>query len=144
MLFLTNRSMIPGDDGLQFDLDNSTPSADLTFCIRTMEERYEEVGSKAFMTGLKGCEKKQVLLYIHGFSNLPEPDIFPRAERLQELLDANNPGMVEVVPLIWPCDNDKGVVKDYWDDQMAADASSQAFARALQKFMEWRRIRSPV
>ena len=24
---------------------------------------------------------------------------------------------VLVVPVVWPCDNDLGIVKDYWDDQ---------------------------
>ena len=43
-----------------------------------------------------------------------------------------------VVPLIWPCDNDLGIVVDYWDDQKAADESAFAFARVFQKFMDWR------
>jgi esterase/lipase superfamily enzyme len=46
--------------------------------------------------------------------------------------------MVQVVPVIWPCDNDAGIVKDYWDDQKAADASAFAFSRVLEKFMHWR------
>ena len=45
---------------------------------------------------------------------------------------------VQVVPVIWPCDDDPGIVKDYWDDQKAADMSAFSFARALQFFMKWR------
>ena len=45
---------------------------------------------------------------------------------------------VLVVPIIWPCDNDLGVVKDYWDDQKAADQSAFSFARVLDKFISWR------
>jgi len=42
------------------------------------------------------------------------------------------------VPIIWPCDNDFGIIKDYWDDQKSADNSAFSFARVLQKFMAWR------
>ena len=56
---------------------------------------------------------------------------------LQTLFDEDSRNLVEVIPIIWPCDNDLGVVKDYWDDQKAADSSGIAFARMLQKFMEW-------
>ena len=40
--------------------------------------------------------------------------------------------------MIWPCDNDLGIVKDYWDDQKSADQSAFSFARVLGKFMQWR------
>jgi len=40
--------------------------------------------------------------------------------------------------LIWPCDNDRGIIKDYWDDQKSADASAYSFARVLDKFLAWR------
>jgi esterase/lipase superfamily enzyme len=42
------------------------------------------------------------------------------------------------VPVIWPCDNDLGISKDYWDDQKAADSSATSFSRALCRFIEWR------
>ena len=57
---------------------------------------------------------------------------------MQEYFDKQKKNFIEVVPLIWPCDNDKGIVKDYWDDQKSADKSAFSFARALQFFMEWR------
>ena len=43
-----------------------------------------------------------------------------------------------MVPLVWPCDGDFGIVLDYYDDQLAADASGLAFARVLAKFLAWR------
>ena len=90
------------------------------------------------MSQLKNSSAKQLLFFIHGFSNLPEPDIFPRAEKLQAYFDEKQPGLIEVVPLIWPCDNDKGIVQDYWDDQKSADSSNISFARVFQRFMSWR------
>ena len=62
----------------------------------------------------------------------------------QELGNSNNflikreKDLIEVVPIIWPCDNDLGVVKDYWDDQKSADHSALSFARVLEKFRQWR------
>ncbi|MCP4272698.1 MAG: alpha/beta hydrolase, partial [Gammaproteobacteria bacterium] len=66
------------------------------------------------------------------------PDIFPRVARLQEYFDSKQSNLIQVVPLIWPCDNDFGIVKDYWDDQKSADKSAFSFSRALQFFMAWR------
>jgi hypothetical protein len=40
-----------------------------------------------------------------------------------------------VIPLIWPSDNDFGIVQDYFDDQKAADASDMAFMRLFEKFL---------
>jgi esterase/lipase superfamily enzyme len=87
---------------------------------------------------LKRSSYAQVLFYIHGFSNLPESSIFPRAMALQTLCDQRAPDTIQVVPVIWPCDDDPGIVKDYWDDQKSADMSGYAFARALEFFMRWR------
>lgn len=81
------------------------------------------------------------MIYIHGFNNVGEKDIFPRAECIQKLFDQEGAeGLVHVVPLIWPCDDDSAIaiMDDYWDDQDAADASGDAFARFLGKFEKWR------
>ena len=93
---------------------------------------------QALLQSLKDSNCKQLLFFIHGFSNLPEPDIFPRVEKLQQLLDDKEPELALVIPLIWPCDNDLGIVQDYWDDQKSADASAQSFARLLNRFLDWR------
>ena len=143
MLFITNRvrkGSIQSNFGsaYQFDLKNNASSNSIYCCKRQGKNDYEEIGSESLLSALKKSQAKQLLFYIHGFSNLPEPDIFPRAMKLQELFDKKEKGLVEVVPLIWPCDNDFGIVKDYWDDQKSADSSAFAFARVLQLFMTWR------
>ena len=142
MLFITNRAIkedskpkIEESRNITFDLDNNEAGHSVLFCNRSDRGSYLEIGSQKFLDALRNCESEQLLFYIHGFSNLPEPDIFPRAETLQTMFDES---FVKVIPLIWPCDNDLGAIKDYWDDQKSADASSFAFARILEKFMAWR------
>ena len=143
MLFITNRALkqgsttVPGRK-IDFALDDNSAQHSVYYCERTGNEKYREIGSAAFLEKLKGSSAKQVLIYLHGYSNLPEPDIFPRAAKLQKLCDAKSNGTVQVVPMIWPCDNDLGIVKDYWDDQKAADASGFSFSRVLQRFEQWR------
>ena len=142
MLFITNRFRKQGietRDGRDFDihLDNNSASNSVFFCERTKAKKYTEIGSIPFLSRLKQAPYKQILVYIHGFSNLPE-NVFDATEELQGLCDKEKRGEVLVVPLVWPCDNDFGIVKDYWDDQKAADASAHSFSRVLAKFMAWR------
>jgi len=143
MLFITNREpkgsiLTETNREYEFDLDKNSPSNSIYCCERQGEDKYIELGSEVLMSRLKDSKAKQLLLFIHGFSNLPEPDIFPRVIKLQEYFDAKEPDLIQVVPLIWPCDNDLGIIKDYWDDQKSADQSAFSFARALQFFMDWR------
>jgi esterase/lipase superfamily enzyme len=143
MLFITNRSFQQGTvttagRKVDFALDDNSAQHSVYYCERNAGDTYTELGSADFLGRLKTSTAKHVLLYIHGYSNLPEPDIFPRAAKLQKWCDAKRKGMVLVVPVIWPCDNDKGIVKDYWDDQKAADASGFSFSRVLERFEKWR------
>jgi len=143
MLFITNREpkgsiRTRKNRHYKFDLNKNAPSNSIYCCERLGVENYIELGSSALMTRLKESHYKQLLFFIHGFSNLPEPDIFPRVLKLQQLFDEKEPGLIQVIPLIWPCDNDIGIVKDYWDDQKSADKSAFSFARVLQFFMAWR------
>ncbi len=143
MLFVTNREpkgSIRTRKGraYKFDLDKNAPSNSIYCCERVGEHKYIEIGSASLMSRLRDCNSKQLLFYIHGFSNLPEPDIFPRVEILQKLFDEKEKNLVLVVPIIWPCDNDLGIVGDYWDDQKSADKSAFSFSRVLQKFLKWR------
>ncbi len=143
MLFITNRTPRQSaktkiNRKISFPEKNNHVSQSVYYCRRDSKGEYVELGSKQFMTSIKESIYKQVLFYFHGFSNLPEPDIFPRAVLMQKMFDKCAPELVQVIPMIWPCDNDFGIVKDYWDDQKSADKSSFAFARVLQKFMEWR------
>jgi esterase/lipase superfamily enzyme len=143
VLFITNRQPRQStrtriNRKIDFDLKKNAPANDLYYCRRNAEGDYTEIGSAALLQSLKDSNCKQLLFFIHGFSNLPEPDIFPRVEKLQQLLDDKEPELALVIPLIWPCDNDLGIVQDYWDDQKSADASAQSFARLLNRFLDWR------
>jgi len=143
MLFITNREPKGSirtriGRAYKFDLNKNSPSNSVFYCERKAKENYIEIGSEKLMSKLRESNAKQLLFFIHGFSNLPEPNIFPRVEKLQKYFNKKEHDLVQVVPLIWPCDNDFGIVKDYWDDQKSADNSAFAFARVLQKFMDWR------
>ena len=139
MLFITNR--FPKQSirfrrhrRFDFDLENNAPSNSVFYCDRADDGSCSEVGSQLFLQRVKAANRRQILIYIHGFSNLPET-VFKGAMEFQQLCDQKKQDEVLVV---WPCDNDLGIVKDYWDDQKAADSSAQAFARVLQRFMQWR------
>jgi esterase/lipase superfamily enzyme len=145
MLFITNRAInepelaqVEQEQAISFRLSNNQPTPSVLFCRREGKSKYQEIGSWRFMSALKQSTAEQVLIYIHGFSNLPEPDIFPRADALQALFDRKQPNLIQVVPMIWPCDGDLGIIKDYWDDQKSADASAFGFSRVLEKFLAWR------
>lgn len=142
MLFITNRfpkGSIQTRVGrkFEFDLKNNAPGNSMFFCQRAVNGDMIEVGGLNFLTGLKGSDYRQILLYIHGFANLPE-DVFRTASELQRFCDKKDKKEVLIVPVIWPCDNDLGIVQDYWDDQKSADASALSFARVLNRFIEWR------
>jgi esterase/lipase superfamily enzyme len=142
MLFITSRMPTVNTEpelnkNFVFDLGNNSSSRGFYCCRRNKKGSYEEIGSKGLLAAIKESKYRQVLIYIHGFSNLPE-DVFKNVEEFQGLCNKKKDGEVLVVPVIWPCDNDLGIVKDYWDDQKAADQSAFAFARMFQKFMEWR------
>lgn len=142
MLFITNRfpkASIKTELGREFifDLENNAPSNSVFFCERAQNGSITEVGGLNFLSQLKSSEYRQVLIYIHGFSNLPD-DVFEAAAEFQKLCEKKDKKEVLVVPIIWPCDNDLGIVKDYWDDQKSADGSALSLARALSRFIEWR------
>lgn len=143
MLFVTNREPQGSirteiNRKFKFDLRKNAPSNSIYCCQRNGKDDYTELGHENWLSKLKKSKAKQILFFVHGFSNLPEPDIFPRAQKLQALFDDKEKNLVQVVPVIWPCDDDPGIVKDYWDDQKSADMSAFSFARALQFFMKWR------
>lgn len=142
MLFITNRfpkQSIRSRNGRRFDfgLSNNAASNSVFFCERLGPDSYREIGSIDLLNRLKDSQCRQLLIYIHGFSNMPE-SVFKGATEFQSLCDAKKKNEVLVIPLIWPCDNDLGIVKDYWDDQKAADQSAYSFARILEKFIAWR------
>lgn len=156
MLFITNRVLNEGPtpqnlDGsyavprsISFDFKNNQAEQSVYFCRRDASNRYQEIGGLAFFDELKMANADQLLFYIHGFSSLPEPAIFPTTQELQDLCDRKDNPRILVIPIIWPCDDDFGMVKDYFDDQVAADASGFAFSRLLEKFLAWREVGSTL
>ena len=142
MLFVTNRNPTQSlrtraGRNFTFDLENNAASNSVFFCERNPDDSNTELGSVEFLTRVRNSDHRQVLLYIHGFSNLPD-SVIEAASEFQALCDKEDPREILVIPLIWPCDNDFGIVKDYWDDQKAADSSAYSFARVLEKFIAWR------
>lgn len=143
MLFLTNRRVEGGrrsevGRAIRFAPADPEPGVSLYFCQRLAPERYVELTAAPFFARLRRSPRRQVLFYVHGFNCQPEAGVFPDAERLQGLCDQLAPGLLQVVPVVWPCDEDFGIVLDYWDDQRNADVSGLVFARALGKFLAWR------
>lgn len=156
MLFVTNRVLQEGPTPVQasgsyelprsvdFSLTNNQAEQSVYFCRRNGPNDYTEIGGRTFFSELRNANVQQILFYVHGFASLPEPAIFPKAAELQRLFDQKEPGYMAVVPLIWPCDNDFGMVKDYFDDQIAADASAFAYMRLLEMFLAWREEHSTL
>lgn len=141
MLFVTNRALEEGPEsrfGRRVRLAaDPEPRASLFFCERLGVDDYRELGSAAFFDRLRRSPAEHVLLYVHGFSNRPEAHVFPRAALLARRL-AGLGLSCEVVPLLWPCGERVGWLRDYFDDQDSADMSGFAFARLLGKFLDWR------
>lgn len=134
MYFITNRQPKFRNTSLfEFDLANNAPSNQLYFCKRYQNGVYKEVGHDVLMNQLRASSHQNIIFFIHGYNNLPENMIFQHAQALQTCFNND----VMIIPIIWPCDNDLGQIKDYYDDQQAADDSGTAFARGLQKFLAW-------
>lgn len=143
MLFVTNRRVEGGrrsepGRAIRFAAADPEPGVSLHFCQRLGPDRYVELTAAPFFGRLRRSPRQQLLFLVHGFNSQPERQVFPAAERLQLLADELAPGLVEVVPVVWPCEDDFGLVLDYWDDQRSADVSGMALGRVLGKFMAWR------
>ena len=143
MLFVTNHRIegsrhSQAGRSITFAAGDQEPGISLFFCQRLGLEQYVELTAMPFFARLRRSRRRQVLFYIHGFNCQPEAKVFPDALRLQALCDALDPDLAEVVTVLWPCDDDFGLVLDYWDDQLSATASGLALGRLLGKFMAWR------
>ncbi|MEF1308594.1 alpha/beta hydrolase [Vibrio mytili] len=138
MLLLTNRLL---DRNQQCFAASNELSQSLLYC-EYRNGKTQELGSEAWMKALLRPEVEKILLYIHGFNNQPEADVIPNAEKMQKMLDQHHSKTV-VVPIIWPCDNDFGIIKDYWDDQLAAELSGAIFSRAIGKLILWQQKHAP-
>lgn len=142
MYFITNRKLNINKNSLiprvvEFDLSNNASNNEIYFCNRKKKNLYEEIGHINFLNNLSGSNYDQILLYIHGYNNLPEDSIFQNTEKLQNYFKKKTNNSILVIPIIWPCDNDLGIIKDYWDDQISADMSSFSIKRILNFFHGW-------
>nr|VFK01463.1 MAG: Alpha/beta hydrolase of unknown function (DUF900) [Candidatus Kentron sp. LFY] len=137
MLFITNKLIKAAGDNLVFEKSNEI-SQSLKYCELVSENEFKEIESKPFMRSLMDADEKEILFYIHGFNNQPE-EVFRRAKKMQvQLIDANL-SSIRVVPIIWPCDDDFGIIKDYWDDQDSAEETGRIFSRSISKLMAWQK-----
>ncbi len=146
MLFITNRALEQSHRSranreISFDLRDTNPLSSVFFCRRNGPNEYLEVTSRPFFDELRQSPAEQFLFLLHGFNSLPENRIFQMAEELQQLCDAEQNNLVQVVPLIWPCvdPDSNNLVERYFDDRHAALGSGIAFARVLGKFSDWLR-----
>lgn len=142
MLFITNRLPEKNQEPalnkpFVFDLKKNAARQSVFFCESTGPDQHEEIGAEPFLNHIKAMRVRQVLIFIHGYSNMPA-EVLQNAQELQRLSDQEKAGELVVIPVIWPCDNNFGIVKDYWDDQKSADQSAFALARVLEKFIAWR------
>lgn len=122
----------------KFDLENNEPASQMYFCESGADGKHTEILSEHLLDRVSRMGYNQVLFLIHGFNTLPEPALKLGA-KLQKLCDGMRSKEVFVVPVIWPCDADFGIIKDYWDDRRAARASSMSLSRILERFVDWRK-----
>ena len=146
MLFITNRFPVGSQRTrigrtFRFDARNNTPAQSVYFCEAGADGDHREIGSQNLFDRLRDSSARQTLFFIHGFNVSPD-EALEKAEKLQRLCDDASKGCkkkeVEVIALVWPTDDDRGLVKDYFDDQRSALASGLAFARVFGKFVDWR------
>lgn len=151
MLFITNRFLTEGPTPLDannqpnnlprkitFAKDNRVDQS-IYFCQRESENNYQEIGGDKFFSEIKFGKSSDILFFIHGFNTQPE-GAFKITEKLTKFFQqkSKNSDQVLVIPLIWPCGDQVGIIRDYFDDQQAADASAFAFMRLLEMFFAWR------
>ncbi len=136
MLFITNKIVGGTKKKLRFKASNEL-SQSLLYCQLHEDETFQEIGSESFMSTLRDNNTREILFYIHGFNNQPYREVFPRARQMTRQLHQAGLFDIEIVPIIWPCDDDYGIIKDYWDDQDSAEESGRFFSRAISKLMAW-------
>lgn len=137
MYFITNKRVLDTGGGkFVFEASNEL-SQSLRYCKMLDDHHFEEIGSIAFMSEVMNSVESEIMFYIHGFSNQPYDHVFPRAKQIHAQLSDASLNQIKVIPIIWPCDNDFGIIKDYWDDQESAESSGQYLSRAISKLVSW-------
>ena len=88
MYFITSRMPLERDKAQRgpgkpytFDLEDNASGQEFFCCRTTDKNTHVELGGNALLSALKNEPYRQLLLYLHGFSNLPD-DIFANAQDL--------------------------------------------------------------
>jgi esterase/lipase superfamily enzyme len=143
MLFVTNRRRsgsggVKPNSRVRFNLKEPDPETQFFACRNDGGDSYEFLGSKLLFQELQNQDRRNILIFIHGF-NVEMPDALASAEQLQAALDhrlgSTGKHAALVVPFIWPA---MGGVLDYLNDQDAAKASAISYSRLLSFFVRWR------
>lgn len=95
------------------------------------EDAGKEIGVEQFLHRLRTAWNNHVLLYVHGAS---EPaTVFRENDRLQKQCDHAEPGLVQVVPVLWPAPDRRARTgeNDHDDARPAADAPGGAIAAGV-------------
>ncbi|MEO1747656.1 MAG: alpha/beta hydrolase [Pseudomonadota bacterium] len=151
MFFITNRMIRQGLKSkagrkITFRLGDGGYSEHVFYCERHGVNEYTEATSSVMMERIREGDYKEIILFVHGYNTLPEGQkedgvngLFQAAEALQASLDAFSPNSYLLLPIMWPTDDDRGMLKDYWDDRMSARAAGTPLARVMAKFIKWRK-----
>ena len=91
-----------------FALDDPRPYPTGYFCeyerkdtgVHEQEDAGNEIGIEQFLHRLRTAWNNHVLLYVHG-AGAPAT-VFQEHERLQKQCDRAEPGLAQVVPVLWP------------------------------------------
>ncbi len=124
---------------VRFALDDPRPYPTGYFCEHEREDAGEheredagnEIGVERFRDRLRTAWNSQVLLYVHG-AGAPAT-VFRENDRLQKQCDRAEPGLVQVVPVLWPASDRRAPTgeNDHDDARPAADAPGGAIAAGV-------------
>lgn len=117
----------PDDPTVHFLKDIYVPSEPVIKRSPTTVYRATKMSQAELTRALNETDSKHIMFTIHGFHVQPA-DVMNSWRELQEQLPD-----VAVVPIMWPCADFKGLVKDYWGDREQAKNSAIALAEAVAK-----------
>ena len=100
-----------------------------------------EIGLEQFLHRLRTAWNNQVLLYVHGTGK--PSTVFQENERLQKQCDQAEPGLVQVVPVIWPSPDRR--IRNKGDDPDAdAQPAAAGVGNVLRTLLQRRDVRHPA
>lgn len=117
--------------------------------MHEQEDAGKEIGLERFLHRLRTAWNSQVLLYVHG-TGAPAT-VFQENERLQKQCDREEPGLVQVVPVLWPSPDRRARIggNDLDADAQPApaapgDPSAAGVGDVLRTLLHWRDARPPA